>query len=115
MPTMIYLLRIDDFAIAHGADPDLAFAGASPEALAAALTDALRSAALFERWRDKQEEPDKVPAALGATDAAASVRAAQHDLYVEVEVRTSLPHALLKQRLEWLIGAHWTLRDVRPG
>ena len=115
MPTMIYLLRIDDFAAAHGADPDLAFAGASPEALAAALTDALRTPALFGRWRGKQDEPDKVPATLGATDAAASVRAAQHDLYVEVEVRTSLPHALLKQRLEWLIGAHWTLRDVRAG
>ena len=115
MPTMIYLLRIDDFAAAHGADPELAFAGASPEALVAALTDALRTPALFERWRGKQDEPDQVPAALGATDATASVHAAQHDLHVELEVRTRLPHALLKQRLDWLIGAHWTLRDVRAG
>ena len=115
MPTMIYLLRIDDFSAAHGSDPDLAFAGASPEALAAALTDALRTPALFERWRGKQDEPDQVPAALGATDTTASVHATQQDLHVELEVRTRLPHALLKQRLDWLIGTHWTLRDVRAG
>ena len=115
MPTMIYLLHIDDFAAARGADPDLGFSGASPAALATALTDALRTPALFERWRARQDDPDAVPAELGATDADASVRATQQDLHVEVEVRTRLPHALLKQRLDWLIGAHWTLRDVRAG
>ena len=112
---MIYLLHIDDFSAARGSDPGLAFAGASPAALAAALTDALRTPVLFERWRARQDDPDAVPAALGAIDAAASVSATQQDLHVEIEVRTRLPHALLKQRLDWLIGAHWTLRDVRAG
>ena len=115
MPTMIYQLHIDDFSTARGSDPVLAFTGASPDAFAAALTDALRTPALFERWRSRQDDPDTVPVELGATDAAASVRATQQDLHVEVEVRTRLPHAVLKQRMDWLIGAHWTLRDVRAG
>lgn len=115
MPTMIYQLHIDDFSAARGTDPDLAFAGTSPEAFAAALTDALRTPALFERWRGRQDDPDAVPVELGATDATASVRATQQDLHVEVEVHTRLPHAVLRQRMDWLIGAHWTLRDVRPG
>lgn len=42
------------------------------------------------------------------------MRAQVADLQVEVDVLTSLPMSLLRQRLNWLIGAAWQLRDVRP-
>jgi len=34
-------------------------------------------------------------------------------LHVDVTVTTRLPHSLLKHRLSLLVGAHWTLRDVK--
>jgi hypothetical protein len=36
------------------------------------------------------------------------------DLHTEVDVVTGLPMSILRQRLNWLIGAHWQLHDVRP-
>jgi hypothetical protein len=50
---------------------------------------------------------------LGATDPAATVTAKQSDLHVDLVVTTGLPHSLLKHRLSLLVGAHWTLRDVK--
>ncbi len=109
----MYLLRINDFTHAHGENPLLAFRGASPEALAKAFVEALQQPRLFTLWRQQQEDPDKIDSALGDTDAAATVIAEQHDLHVELQVRTRLPHRILKQRLNWLIGHNWELCDVR--
>jgi len=109
-----YYLGIDDLSRARGTEPSLSFDGDSPEAFAAALQAALRTPVLFERWRALQPDPDDVPAALGATDAAATVTAkASADLRADVQVTTSLPHAILRHRLNLLAGAHWTLRDVK--
>ncbi|HET7301054.1 MAG TPA: hypothetical protein VFJ01_10450 [Oleiagrimonas sp.] len=108
-----YYFSIPDFAAARGKDPDLAFEGRSPEALADALQRALRMPDLFERWRAKQEDPDKVDKSLAAVDAQAEVHAEQADLKVDMQVATDLPMRLLRQRLEWLIGSHWRLHDVR--
>lgn len=108
-----YYLAIDDFAAAHGDDPALAFEGRSPEALAAAVQEALRTPALFERWRGTQDKPDEVDASLAPVDAQASARAAQSDLHVDLEIDTDLPMHVLRHRLNLLIGSHWTLRDVR--
>ncbi|HEX7342035.1 MAG TPA: hypothetical protein VF269_07140 [Rhodanobacteraceae bacterium] len=108
-----YYFSIADFAAAHGDDPELAFAGRSPDALATALRLALRTPVLFERWRARQDEPDRVDPQLAAVDAQAEVDARQADLEVDLEVITDLPMPVLRQRLNLLIGAHWQLRDVR--
>lgn len=108
-----YYLGVEDLAAAHGDDPDLAFQGRSPDALAATLGEALRSSALFERWRNKQPDPDAVDATLGVTDPDATVQAQQSDLKVDITVDTALPMRVLRHRLEMLLGRHWTLRDVR--
>lgn len=108
-----FLLRIEDPNQARGDEPSLSFSGQTNEGLAEALSDALRTPVLFERWRVLQEEPDEVDPGLGAVDDQAQVRAQSKGSRYYLEVRTSLPHALLKQRLDWLIGHHWSLRDVR--
>ncbi len=108
-----YRLRINDFTHAHGENPQLAFQGASPESLAKTFAEALQQPRLFKRWWQQQENPDKIDKTLGDTDANATVLAEQHDLHVELQVRTHLPHRILKQRLNWLIGSNWELYDVR--
>jgi hypothetical protein len=109
-----YYLSIADLSHAHGSDAALSWNGAGPADFAAALEESLRTPLLFERWRARQPEPDEVDPALGATDVQAQVHARVADLHVEVDVLTSLPMSLLRQRLNWLIGAAWQLRDVRP-
>ena len=110
-----YYLSITDLARARGSDPALSWSGAGPGDFAAALQEALRSRTLFEHWCAKQPDPDAVDPSLGATDGQAQVQARVADLHVEVDVLTVLPMSLLRQRLNWLIGAAWQLRDVRPG
>lgn len=108
-----YYFSIDDFNQAHGDDADLHFDGRSPQALADVLQQALRTPQLFERWRRKQDEPDDVDLGLAATDAQATVKAAQSDLHVDLEVSTDVPMQVLRHRLGLLIGPSWALRDVR--
>jgi hypothetical protein len=108
-----FFLGIDDLSRARGPIAELSFQGVSPESFAAVLQAALRDSALFERWRALQPDPDAVDPGLGVTDAAAKVSAQQTDLHTDVVVTTRLPHAVLKQRLRLLAGAHWTLRDVK--
>lgn len=108
-----YYFSIADFAAAHGKDPDLAFDGRSPEALAVAVQQSLRTSDLFERWRRKQDDPDQVDKALAALDAQATAQAEQADLRVDLEVVSALPMRVLRHRLELLIGKHWRLHDVR--
>ena len=62
-----YHLQLPDGARARGAEPSLSFRASGGPALARELEDALRSPALFERWRAMQPDPDEVDAALGAT------------------------------------------------
>ena len=114
MPRQRYHLRVADVATARGSDPDLSFVATSPDELAQAVATALRSPALFERWRAKQPEPDEVSAALGATDPGAEARAGARAHDVDLVVTTSLPHSILKQRLDWLLGkGGWVLADVK--
>lgn len=112
---MRYFLHVTDLASARGRDADLSFDGATAQAFAAALQLALRSDALFQRWRAKQPEPDEIDPSLGATDAGARVDARSDSALTrtDVEVSTSLPHAILRQRLNWLVGDRWALADVR--
>jgi len=109
-----YYLSIDDLAHARGPVPGLAYDGAGPNDFADALRAALQGPSLFERWRAMQEDPDAVDPALGAVDPAATVQAKVGDvLRVDVDLVTSLPMSIVRHRLNLLIGANWTLRDMR--
>jgi hypothetical protein len=109
-----YYLQISDLAHARGTQPELSYDGAGPGDFAAALQEALRSPLLFQRWRAMQPEPDDVDERVGVTDQLASVSAKVADLHTDVEVISDLPMSILRQRLNWLIGANWKLHDVRP-
>jgi hypothetical protein len=113
MSAQRYYLTIDNLGQAQGTDAELAFRGASPQSFAAALQSALQTNVLFQRWRARQPDPDEVDESLAPVDPAAHVSAHQDDLHAEVEVVTSLPHSILRHRLDLLIGHHWKLRDVR--
>ena len=113
MSTQRYYLSVENLAKARGQISELSYQGNSPDSLAAALQAALREPNLWERWRSMQPDPDAVDPGLGANDPKATVRAAQSNLHTDVEVTTSLPHSILKHRLGLLIGAHWSLHDVR--
>ena len=108
-----YYLSIADLAHARGADPRLAWDGASPTAFAAALQQALREDNLFEHWRALQPDPDAVDQGLALVDPAAQVNAQVRDLHAEVDAVTDLPMQVLRHRLDTLIGRNWELRDMR--
>ncbi len=108
-----YYLSIADLPHARGSDPRFAYDGAGPGDFAAALQQALRGDALFQRWRAAQPDPDAVDDSLGQVDPQAQVSARVADLHTDVELETSLPMSVVRQRLYLLIGAAWTLRDMR--
>ncbi|HSN00033.1 MAG TPA: hypothetical protein VLS52_03365 [Rudaea sp.] len=108
-----YYLSIDDLAKARGKINELSYQGNSPESFSALLQQALREPTLWRRWRAMQPDPDAVDPALGASDPQATVSAEQVDMHTDILVTTSLPHAILKHRLTLLVGAHWSLRDVK--
>ncbi|PZQ18629.1 MAG: hypothetical protein DI564_04875 [Rhodanobacter denitrificans] len=110
--TQKFFLTVDDLSAARGEVEQLSFHGVSPEAFAAALQSALREPTLWQRWRAMQPDPDEVDPATGASDPDAVVTASQSDLRCDVEVVTRLPHAILRHRLDLLIGRHWKLHDV---
>ncbi|HEY6940717.1 hypothetical protein [Dokdonella sp.] len=107
-----YMFTIDDLPKARGESHELSFQGGSAESFAALLQQALREPSLWQRWKSMQPDPDAVDPALGASDPAATVEAHQSDVHVSVDVRSSLPHAVIKHRMTLLVGKHWTLRDV---
>lgn len=107
-----YHISLPDTAKAHAAG-EFAFRSRGAEGLAEELQAALRTDALFQRWRAAQADPDAVDPALGATDPAATVRGEPHDLRTDLIVVTSIPGAVFKQRLRLLAGSAWELRDVR--
>lgn len=108
-----YYITLPDGALARGSDPDLSFTAQSGEGFAAELQTALRGDTLFERWRLKQDEPDEVDRSLAANDPEATVEGAQNNLHIDLVVTTSIPGAVLKQRLRLLAGSAWELRDVK--
>src|SRR5688572_14756206 len=111
MPTRYYL-SLPDPARARGPEASLAFSAHGAEEFAAQLQEALRTTALFQRWRAMQEDPDAVDPSLGVTDPQAMVEGAQDDLHVDLVATTSLPGAVFKHRLRLLAGSGWQLRDV---
>lgn len=107
-----FFIILPDPSVARGDDPDLSSRAHGAEAYAAELEDALRSPALFEHWRSKQQDPDNVEPLEGETDPTATVVGTQSDLVIDLVVETSLPGNILQQRLRWLVGSAWQMRDV---
>jgi hypothetical protein len=108
-----YYLSIADLQHARGNDPRFAYSGAGPNDFAAALQQALRDDALFQRWRAAQPDPDAVDPSLAVSDAQAQVNAQVADLHTDVDLLTSLPMSVVRHRLKVLIGGAWKLRDMR--
>ena len=106
-----YYINIPDTAKAR-ASGEFAFRSQGADGLAEELQDALRSDALFGRWRATQGDPDNVDPALGATDPSASVQGKQDDLQISLVAVTSLNGTAFKHRLRLLAGSAWELRDV---
>lgn len=107
-----YFIILPDPTRARGDDPELSSNAHGAEAFARDVQAALRTADLFERWRAKQDEPDDVDPRLGEIDAGASVTGSQADLVIDLVIDTTLPGNILQQRLRWLLGGAWRLRDV---
>jgi hypothetical protein len=108
-----FFIVVPDLAQARGQIPSLSYHDCSAESFAEYLQAALREPNLWERWRSMQPDPEAVDPLLGASDPQALVDAHQTDLHCTAKITTVLPHAVLKHRLGLLIGANWTLRDVR--
>ena len=107
-----YYIKLPNPQLARGSDPDLAFHSQGAAGLAAELQEALRTDALFQRWRAAQDHPDDVDPSMGVTDPDATVQGKQNDLHVDLEAVTSIPGGVLRQRLRLLAGHAWELRDV---
>ena len=107
-----YYLSLPDPRGARGADPALAFSAHGADEFAAQLQGALREDALFNAWRNSQDDPDAVDDALGATDPQARVSGTQHDLRIDLVATTDIPGSVLRHRLRLLAGSGWELRDV---
>ena len=108
-----YFLTLPDPAAARGTESELSFSANSAEGLAEQLEAALRTPALFERWRAMQPDPEAIDPLLGEVDPGARVEGKQSSLAIDLEVNTRLTGTVLRTRLRWLAGSHWQLRDVR--
>lgn len=106
-----YHLSLPDASVLRTVGP-YAFRSNGADGVAAELQDALRSDALFLRWRSVQEDPDGVDPMLGARDPDATVVGRQQDLHIDLEVVTTIASAVLKHRLRLLAGGEWRLHDV---
>jgi hypothetical protein len=111
MATRFHIM-LPEPARARGIDPALAFTAQGAEEFAVQLQDALRTPALFERWRMAQDDPDEVDPKLGITDPSTTVEGRPDDLHVDLIVVTSIPGDILRHRLRLLAGNAWELRDV---
>jgi hypothetical protein len=107
-----YYLTLPDPKAARGSDANTSFSAHGAAEFASELEQALRSTALFERWRGQQKDPDDIDQALAAVDPAASVTGEQNDLRIDLVATTSLPASILRHRLRLLAGDGWQLRDV---
>jgi hypothetical protein len=107
-----YFITIENLADSRGESGELSFDGGSPEHLASVMQAVLRGPDFAERWRSMQEDPDEVDPSALAVDPTATVSASLQAQRSEMIVTTSLPHAIVKHRLDLLIGRNWKLRDV---
>jgi hypothetical protein len=108
----VFHIRLPDPAKARGPDDELSFHSHGADGFAEELQAALSTDDLFHRWRRQQHEPDEVDPSLAAIDPEARVTGEQSDLAIMLHVHTRLSSEVLRQRLRWLAGPHWELRNV---
>ena len=108
----VYDIRVPDTSRLDQAGR-YATASRGAEAIAEDIEDALRGSALFERWRQDQEEPDEVDPALGVADPDATVTGRQRNDGVYLEIATTIPGGIMRHRLDLLAGGAWEMRSVR--
>jgi hypothetical protein len=108
-----YYVRIDDITQARGSDAAFAWSGNAPQDLAQTLERTLREPDFMLRWRDAQNAPEDISPAWLVVDPDARVSIEARAQRVELQITTKLLHRLWAQRLNLLIGAHWTLGDVK--
>ena len=106
-----FFISLPDPDAVHAAGA-FAFRSRGSQGIADELQAALRTDALFQRWRATQEDPDAVDPAMGATDPDATVVGTQNDLHVELVVISSISSSILRHRMRLLAGHAWQLRDV---
>ena len=111
MPTRYYI-RLPDAAAARGSDPSTSFTAHGADGFAEQLEQAMRTTAVFDRWRGSQADPEDVDPGLGATDPNAVASGEQRDLHIDLVLTTVLPGEIVRHRLRLLAGSHWQLRDV---
>ena len=109
--TARFFISLPDTAAVSSAGA-FAFRSRGAEGIAADLQAALRTDAVFQRWRATQEDPDAVDPAMGAIDPQATVVGTQNDLHVELVVVSSISSSVMRHRLRLLAGHAWQLRDV---
>lgn len=97
---------------ARGDDPDLSFRAVGADRFAEELQKALRDCDLVDCWRAKQPDPEAVDEVLCQTDPLAAVIGEQRHLKIDLTVTTTLPGQVLRERMRWLAGSSWQLRDV---
>ncbi|MCB1567390.1 MAG: hypothetical protein KDI69_01040 [Xanthomonadales bacterium] len=107
-----YFISLPEPSTARGSDPDLSSTANGAEAFARDVQQVLSSTHAFDRWRAKQSAPDDVDPGLGGIDLEAKVTGSQADLGIDLVIETALASNILQQRLRWLFGNGWRLRDV---
>jgi hypothetical protein len=107
-----YYISLPNPRLARGSDDTLSFSAHGADEFAEQLESALRNNTLFERWRNKQDDPDDVNPGLAVVDPGANVKGQQDDLSIMLVATTSIPGEVLKHRLRLLAGRSWELRDV---
>lgn len=107
-----YYITLPNPQVARGTDPELSFSAHGSEQFAEQLQAALSRLSFFERWKQTQMDPDGIDPALAMIDPDARVSGSQQDLQIDLVVDTSLPGAVLKQRMDLLAGNTWALTDI---
>ncbi|AMJ55242.1 MULTISPECIES: hypothetical protein [Stenotrophomonas] len=107
-----YYINLQNPSLARGLDPDFSFSANGAEEFAAQLQAALSHPDFFNRWRKTQVDPDRIDPLLAKIDPDARVFGAQQDLSINLVAVTSIPGAVLKQRMDLLAGSAWALMDV---
>ncbi len=107
-----YYTNLKNPSLARGLDPNFNFSANGAEEFAAHLQAALSHPDFFDRWRQTQVDPDCVDPLLAKIDPDALVFGAHQDLSINLVAVTSLPGAVLKQRMDLLAGSSWALMDV---
>ncbi|TQM12287.1 hypothetical protein FB548_2220 [Pseudoxanthomonas sp. 3HH-4] len=107
-----YYISLPNPQVARGQDPAFSFSAQGSQEFADQLQAALSHPNFFERWKNTHVDPDGIDPVLAMVDPGARVSGSQQDLQIDLVVDTSLPGAVIKQRMGLLAGNAWALTDI---